>query len=188
MGDLWCSIIPLFLIWDLNRSILERCLLSVLIALGICAAGAMTTTLVLLKSLRHSHAAFRKYFAIYTWCLVEETTLIVASSAPLLKAPIERVLYRWGFPKFHNIPRELGSYQPNRVPRKPRWHIAWIGRKLHGNPPQYQNNTAAPKDPSYDSNSQPHDTINSISDVGPSSTRAAGSVQMEDPERSDRLP
>ncbi|KAH6704146.1 hypothetical protein BKA61DRAFT_183365 [Leptodontidium sp. MPI-SDFR-AT-0119] len=141
LGDLWCSIIPLFLIWDLSRTTLERCLLSILIGLGFCAAAAATTILVLLIRLQNSHDALRDSIIIYTWCLVEQGALIVASCAPLLKSLVERALRRLGFAGFHNISRELGDCPSNDVSQNSRWHITRMWHGQYGSTSQYQGNT-----------------------------------------------
>ncbi|KAH9212832.1 hypothetical protein DL95DRAFT_508474 [Leptodontidium sp. 2 PMI_412] len=179
-GDLWCSIMPLFLIWDLSRSKLERCLLSMLITLGLCATAAAITTLVLLLRLRKSSDALRDSLPIYTWCLVEEATLLVASCAPLLKALVEKALRRLGFPGFRNIPRELGDYPSNRLSHKSRWHITRKSGKQHGSTSQYHANTAVVKDSGDGSNALPsYNTDHSNSDFGPPSTKVAVSIRME---------
>lgn len=170
---------PMFLIWDLNRSILERYLLSVLMALGLCAAAAATTVLVHLNRLQNSSDVLRDTLVIYSWCLIEETVLIVSSCAPLLKSLIERTLHRLGLPTFHNIPRELDSYHSNRVSHKPRWHITWVWRKQHCSPPSCQENTATPKYSGCGSKATPsYDAESNISGTGQSG--AASSIRMED--------
>ena len=46
---------------------------------------------------------------------MEEIILLIASSMPFLKAPVEYLLCQVGAPGFHNIPRELASYHLNGV-------------------------------------------------------------------------
>ena len=154
LGDLLCTIMPLFLIWDLSRSRLERCLLSVLSTLGLCAAAAAITTLILMSRPQNSTYAVRDTLPIYTWCVVEQVTLIVASCAPLLKGPVETALSRLDFPGFHNIPRELGDFS-NDVSHKSRWRITRMWHRRHDSTSQYQDNTAVPEDSRSNSDAPP---------------------------------
>lgn len=186
VGDLWCSTIPLFLIWDLNRSILERYLLSLLMALGLCAAAAAMNVLVHLKGLQNNPDALRDTLQVYSWCVIEHAVLIVSSCAPLLKSLIGRALHRLGLPTFRNIPRELDSYHSNRAPRKPRWHITWMWRKRQDNPSRCQENIATIRDSGKGSKTPPSYTADSsTSDVD--QIGAASSIQIENLEQSDRL-
>ncbi|KAH7420276.1 hypothetical protein BKA64DRAFT_634910 [Cadophora sp. MPI-SDFR-AT-0126] len=180
LGDLWCSIMPWFLIWDLSRSKLERYFLSILIGLGLCAAAAATTILVLLIRLQNSHDALRDSILIYTWCLVEQSTLIVASCAPLLKSLVERALRRLGFAGFHNIPRELGDYPSNDFSQKSRWHVTrmWHGR--YGSASQSQDNTVVTQGSRLDPNvARTYKADSSNSNFDPFSTKTAVSIQTE---------
>lgn len=179
---MWCSIIPLFLIWDLSRSFLERLLLSILLALGVCASAAALTTLILLVQMSVNIKApnmFRDTLPILTWCLLEGAILIVASCAPLLKTTIEKGLSRLGMPVFHNVPRELGTYRSSRVSHGSRCHISWIWRKRNDNPLQPHNNTAVTKNSGGDSTSSLYNKDTTTSDIGSSSSQTTASVRME---------
>ncbi|KAL5592354.1 hypothetical protein FOBRF1_013380 [Fusarium oxysporum] len=110
-GDLTLAIMPMFLIWKLSRSIVERCLITVLMALGLLATVAVIMRLVKMHTLDFaSPERFRTLIPIYFWLRMEEAILILASSAPMLKSPIEHVLHRFGLPMFQPMVRKLTSF------------------------------------------------------------------------------
>ncbi|KAG4430488.1 hypothetical protein IFR05_014031 [Cadophora sp. M221] len=188
VGDLWCSIMPLFLIWDLSRSKLERCLLSILVGLGVFAAAAATTIVVLLIRLEDSDDALRDTALIYTWCLVEQCTLIVASCAPLLKSLVEGALCRLGFAGFHNISRELGDYPSNDVSQKSGWHMTKKWHRRYGSTSKSQDHAVVAQVSRLDPNvSRLYKTDNSNSNFDHFSTKTAVSMQLEGMGRSSSL-
>lgn len=115
ISDLAFAIMPMFLIWKLSRSRLERCLVSTLLALGVCATGMGIPAIIHLNALRRSTDPLRDSVIIYMFCRMEEICLLIASSMPFLKAPVEHVLRQLGAPGFRNIPRELASYHSNEL-------------------------------------------------------------------------
>ncbi|KAF4417545.1 hypothetical protein F53441_14511 [Fusarium austroafricanum] len=110
-GDLTLAIMPMFLIWKLSRSTMERCLITVLMALGLIATAAAIMRLVKMHTQDFaSPERFRTLIQIYFWHRMEEVILIIATSAPMLKSPIEHVLHRFGLPKFQPRIRKLNSF------------------------------------------------------------------------------
>lgn len=110
VGDLTLSIMPIFLIWTLNRHVLERLLICVLMGLGFCATAAGVLKVIYMKTSDFtSPDTFRAMMPIFLWCRIEECLIVAASSVPLLKAPIERCLHRLGFPTFQNSVRDMES-------------------------------------------------------------------------------
>ncbi|KAM5341192.1 hypothetical protein ACJ41O_015301 [Fusarium nematophilum] len=110
-GDLTLAIMPMFLIWKLSRSTLERCLITVLMALGLVATVAVVMRVVKMHTLDFAAPErFRTLIPIYFWLRMEEVILIIASCAPMLKSPIEHVLRRFGLPTFHPRIRKLTSF------------------------------------------------------------------------------
>ncbi|KAE9367225.1 hypothetical protein N431DRAFT_548797 [Stipitochalara longipes BDJ] len=88
LGDLTFAIMPMFLIWRLSRSVIERCLISFLMAMGLFATGAGVMKIIYAYTYnRNSQDALREMMPEFLWCRIEEAVLIVACSAPLLKAP-----------------------------------------------------------------------------------------------------
>jgi hypothetical protein len=76
---------PLFLIWKLSRSTVERCLITVLLALGLVATIAVIIRLIKMHTLDFaSPERFRTLVPVYFWLRMEEALLIIASSAPML--------------------------------------------------------------------------------------------------------
>jgi hypothetical protein len=55
----------------------------------------------------------RDSVTLFMYCRMEEICLLIASSMPFLKAPIEYLLRQVGASGFHNIPGELASYNSN---------------------------------------------------------------------------
>ncbi|KAH7153513.1 hypothetical protein EDB81DRAFT_758458 [Dactylonectria macrodidyma] len=113
-GDLVFAIMPIVLIWNLNRTILERCLVSFLLASGIFATAAAVTRLFYMKTFDYTSSdIFREIMPTFFWCRIEEVALIAASSLPFLKASTEHQLRRLGvpgFPGFRNTQRSLQTF------------------------------------------------------------------------------
>jgi hypothetical protein len=111
LGDLTFAIMPMFLIWRLSRSVVERCLISFLMAMGLFATGAGVMKIIYAYTYdRTSEDALRGMMPEFLWCRVEEVVLIVASSAPLLKSPVGHALKKMGFPSFQEKTRDLNSF------------------------------------------------------------------------------
>jgi hypothetical protein len=114
LGDLTFAILPIFLIWSLSRSVIERCLISFLMAMGLFALGAGVMMILYTYTYdRTSPDALREMMPVFLWCRTEEVVLIVSCSAPLLKAPVGSVLGRMGFPSFREQTRDLNSFHPS---------------------------------------------------------------------------
>jgi hypothetical protein len=101
----------MFLIWRLSRSVVERCLISFLMAMGLFATGAGVMKIIYAYTYdRTLDDALREMMPEFLWCRVEEVVLIVASSAPLLKSPVGHALKKMGFPSFQEKTRDLSSF------------------------------------------------------------------------------
>ncbi|KAH6668426.1 hypothetical protein B0J14DRAFT_675151 [Halenospora varia] len=90
---------PMFFIWSLPRPVMERTLVSILMALGKIAAIAGVMKLHTLKVWNPREATLRDWVPLL-WYRVEEIGLIAAACAPFLKQPTERALGRFGVTKF----------------------------------------------------------------------------------------
>ncbi|KAH7309230.1 hypothetical protein BKA65DRAFT_575973 [Rhexocercosporidium sp. MPI-PUGE-AT-0058] len=113
INDLVFAIVPTFLIWKLSRSRWELCLVSTLTSLGLCAAGMGIGYIFHSQSARSSTGPSRSAVVLSMYCRLKEILLLIASSAPFLKAPIKCVLRQFSAPGFHNIPRDLVTYHSN---------------------------------------------------------------------------
>jgi hypothetical protein len=121
LGDFTFAIMPMFLIWRLSRSVIERCLISFLMAMGLFATGAGVMKIMYAYTYdRTSHDALREMMPEFLWCRIEELVLIVACSAPLLKAPVGNILAKMGFPSFQEQARDLNSFHSSdsELPRE----------------------------------------------------------------------
>lgn len=120
-GDLTLAVMPMFLIWKLSRSIVERCLLTFLMALGLVATTAVVMRVVIMHTFDYtSPEKYRDLIPMYFWIRMEEVILIIASSAPLLKSPIEHALHRFGVPTFQHRTWELNSFHSVHMSKAPR--------------------------------------------------------------------
>ncbi|RSL45276.1 hypothetical protein CEP53_010846 [Fusarium sp. AF-6] len=114
-SDLILTVLPMFLVRNLSRSVVELCLVSVLMGLTLFATIATVLKVVYMKTFDiDSPDAFRATMSLFLWCRMEECLILAAASAPLLKAPVERVLDRLGFPTFQNSVRPLNSWDSTR--------------------------------------------------------------------------
>jgi hypothetical protein len=111
VGDLILAFMPMFLIWRLSRSVVERCLISFLMAMGLFATGAGVMKIMNAYTyVRMSGDSLREMMPEFLWCRIEEILLIIACSAPLLKSPVGHALRRVGFSSFQEKTRELNSF------------------------------------------------------------------------------
>ncbi|KAN0096715.1 hypothetical protein V8E51_015520 [Hyaloscypha variabilis] len=109
-SDLTFAIMPMFFVWKLNRPLLERILITVLMALGLFATGAAVLKLYYLRAYNLTvNDSLRTMVVLFIWCRIEEFVLITSACAPFLKSPIEQILSRFGVPMFKNKTRELNS-------------------------------------------------------------------------------
>jgi len=109
--DLAFAIMPMFLVWKLNRPLLERILISVLMALGLCATATVAVK-VYLSTISDTILVdtYRETLRVCLWCRLEEYLLIASACAPCLKPLIEGFLRRLGV-KFTYLTRDLNSFQ-----------------------------------------------------------------------------
>ena len=122
VGDLIFALMPMFLIWRLSRSVVERCLISLLMALGLFATAAGVLKIIHARTYdMTSPDGFREMMPIFLWCRMEEVILIVACSAPLLKAPVGQVLKRLGVPIFEQKTPRLNFIHSLRLSGTQRW-------------------------------------------------------------------
>lgn len=108
LSDAVCSIIPLFVVWRLSRSTLEKSLVMVLMGSCLVATACGIPKVYYLAT--YDFAGKDQLWALvpeFFWCSMEEGIIIIAACAPLLKGPIERVLRRLGLPTFGVPMRDL---------------------------------------------------------------------------------
>jgi hypothetical protein len=111
ISDLAFAIMPLYFIRGMNRLLVERILVSVLMALGLCATAAVAVKIYLATIPDMTNPdTYRESLRIYLWCRLEEYLLIASACAPFLKSLIERVLRRFGVAEFAQATMELNSY------------------------------------------------------------------------------
>lgn len=102
----------MLLIWRLSRSSVERLLVSILLGLGLIGVGANAVKIVTLQTFQiGSTNVVADMMPVYLWSRVEEIVIIIAACAPLLKAPIERLLDRRFGLRFYPPVRSLDSVQ-----------------------------------------------------------------------------
>ncbi|KAF1973061.1 hypothetical protein BU23DRAFT_641448, partial [Bimuria novae-zelandiae CBS 107.79] len=109
LSDLVFAGMPLYLIWSLHRPVLERILISILMAFGILAAIAEAWIIYYTHVWNPREATIRYWVPLYWWYRVEEIGLIAAACTPFLKPLIERILGRLGVPRFHFVNMQLNT-------------------------------------------------------------------------------
>jgi len=118
-GDLVCAVIPIFLIWRLSRSLLERVLVCVLMASSLVASACGIPKIYYMVTFDFSSPdAYYNMIPEFFWGRMEEAVIIIAACAPLLKCPIERLLRRLGLRPAQNAQahmRQLNLVSPGVV-------------------------------------------------------------------------
>ncbi|KAH8684201.1 hypothetical protein BGZ60DRAFT_426605 [Tricladium varicosporioides] len=99
-SDLVFAIMPSFFLWSLNRPLMERMLMTVLMGLGVIAAVAGAMKVYHIHSWNPREDTLRDWVPLIWWYRVEEIGLIAAACAPFLKPSIERLLCRFGSKHF----------------------------------------------------------------------------------------
>lgn len=108
VSDFICATIPIFLVWSLSRSVIEKILISILTASCLVATGCGVAKLYYMVTFDFtSKDGVYLMISEFFWCRMEESIIIIAACAPLLKGPIERAMYRFGMPTFRAPTREL---------------------------------------------------------------------------------
>jgi hypothetical protein len=102
---------PIFFIWPLNRPVIERILITVLMGLGIIAATAGAMKLYYIGTWKFGEEAVKETVSIYMWYRVEEISLIASACAPLLKGPTESMLSRLGLQRLSFAPLSLKTFR-----------------------------------------------------------------------------
>ncbi|KAM5353201.1 hypothetical protein ACJZ2D_016904 [Fusarium nematophilum] len=117
-SDLVFAAMPLFFIWTLNRPVIERILLSVLMALGTIAAVAGAVRVVYIHIWDPQTDSLHDLMPLFWWYRVEEIGLITAACAPFLKPTIERLLSRFSTNAFGFVTMKLNTIRldPGNTP------------------------------------------------------------------------
>lgn len=102
---------PIFFIWSLNRHVIERVLMAVLMGFGLSAAIAGAIKLYYIRTWKYGEEAVNETVSVYMWYRVEEMSLVASACAPFLKGPIEKILSQAGGPRFRFIPPSLKSFR-----------------------------------------------------------------------------
>ncbi|KAH7146073.1 hypothetical protein EDB81DRAFT_933824 [Dactylonectria macrodidyma] len=111
-SDFLFATMPMFVVWNLNRPTLERILISVLMALGLCATAVVIVKIVgAAAPTTTTHDPTRDIIKMQLWCRLEDCCLLASASVPYLKAPIINRLSRLGFQAFKYTDRNLNSVQ-----------------------------------------------------------------------------
>ena len=109
-SDLVFAIIPIFLIKNLNRSLVEKILVGILLTACLLASGVGIAKLYYMVVFDFSSKdGFYLMVDEFFWSRMEESVIIIAACAPLLKCPIERLLKRMGVSGFEVPTPELNE-------------------------------------------------------------------------------
>jgi hypothetical protein len=97
LSDLVCALIPIFLIKNLTRSTVEKVLTSILLASSLLASGVGIAKIYYTATFDFSSTdGFYLMVNVFFWSRLEESLIVIAACASLLKCPIERLLKRLG--------------------------------------------------------------------------------------------
>ncbi|KAK4450912.1 hypothetical protein QBC34DRAFT_484163 [Podospora aff. communis PSN243] len=132
ISDLICSVVPLFIVWRLSRSTLEKMLVLMLMTSCLLATACGVPKIYFLVVFDFdSRDALWELIPEFFWCQVEVGIIIVAACAPLLKAPIERCMRRAGLPTFGVPMRDLNRVSSVALGSKVGWEEGggrrWMG-------------------------------------------------------------
>ncbi|GAB7351572.1 hypothetical protein MBLNU459_g2195t1 [Dothideomycetes sp. NU459] len=94
--DLIFSLLPITFLRNMNRPVRERCVLGLLMALGLMATIAAIMKTTLIKNYRNTKDPFWDIIPLSTWWVLELNISIIASCIPCLKSPFEQTLIRFG--------------------------------------------------------------------------------------------
>jgi hypothetical protein len=109
-SDLACAILPICLIRNLTRSLVEKILTSILLASSLLASGVGIAKLYFTATYDFSSPdGFYLMVNMFIWSRLEESLIIIAACAPLLKCSIERGLKRLGVRGFQAPLRDLNT-------------------------------------------------------------------------------
>jgi hypothetical protein len=102
--DLVLSLMPIRLISTLNRSTSEKILICILMALGLLATAVACAKMTTFKAFGKGDP-MQATIMPSLWAKLEEQVGIIATSAPCLKNPVERLLKSMGVLKEHQLSR-----------------------------------------------------------------------------------
>ncbi|KAH8727381.1 hypothetical protein GQ44DRAFT_677841 [Phaeosphaeriaceae sp. PMI808] len=110
ISDVAFAVMPMLFIWKLNKPRIERVIITILMALGLCAMVPVIIRSVNMARRDSAKDAMRERIFMTTMCRVEDFILIAAACAPFLKSPLERCMQRrFGVGNFYNVPLQLNS-------------------------------------------------------------------------------
>ncbi|KAF1972601.1 hypothetical protein BU23DRAFT_467336, partial [Bimuria novae-zelandiae CBS 107.79] len=118
LSDIVFAAMPIYLVWSLHRPVLERILISILMALGLLAATAEACIIYHAYLWNPRESTIRNWMPLFWWYRVEEIGLIFAACTPFLKPLVERVLGRFGTSRFRFVTIELDSVQSSQVTKQ----------------------------------------------------------------------
>lgn len=101
---------PMSFIWTLSRPFLERMLLAVLMALGLCATAVAALKIYHMESFDLTSDFLRTVVTLALLSRAEELVLITAACTPFLKSPTENLLRHFNFPVFEGRVRPLNTF------------------------------------------------------------------------------
>jgi hypothetical protein len=132
ISDLICSVVPLFIVWRLSRSTLEKTL--VLLLMTSCLLATVFGIPKIYRLVIYDFDTKDGLWELipeFFWFEMEVGTIIIAACAPLLKAPIERCMRRAGLPTFGVPMRDLNRVSSVALGSKVGWEEGggrrWMG-------------------------------------------------------------
>ena len=123
-SDAVFAILPMFVIWRLSRSVLERALLSALMGLSLVAMAVGVGKIYYLYTFNISSPDnLRGEIDEFLYTRIEELVIVIAANAPFLKSPIEWIILKpLGMSQFHNLTRPLNELDSRTIGAMPPTH------------------------------------------------------------------
>ncbi|KAK4212548.1 hypothetical protein QBC37DRAFT_424738 [Rhypophila decipiens] len=94
--DLFLSLAPMFILWNLRRPLRERILVCILTGIGLIASLATIRKMMIMKEWGQGGNIWEFAMSISTWTVLEQFMGILAACSPSLKGPIQKLLARYG--------------------------------------------------------------------------------------------
>ena len=97
LTDVIFSLLPVFLLWDIQRPPLEKLFVCFLMGLGLIASSASIVKIIKIRNFGSTNDLLAEGEKVAMWTILEEQLGLIAACMPYLKAQLQRLLTRFGF-------------------------------------------------------------------------------------------
>ncbi|KAK3326062.1 hypothetical protein B0H66DRAFT_600197 [Apodospora peruviana] len=96
LTDVFLSLAPMLILWNLRRPLRERILVCFLTGMGLFASLASVVKLIMIQSWGNHPDPWALAMSLASWTIIEQFVAILAACSPSLKGPIQRMLGKFG--------------------------------------------------------------------------------------------